>query len=90
MMKQERKPMAGLFKDFRALQFPDWQGEFEAAVHEDDVGKRPERLRALKAAIFQRLKANASRPPGTAERIALNDAIHLLRALRNESSPLLD
>jgi hypothetical protein len=82
--------MTSLSNAFGALQFPDWQGEFEAAVREDDIGKRPERLRALRTAIFQRLKANASRPPGTAERIALSDAIHFLRALRNDRSPSLD
>jgi hypothetical protein len=82
--------MTSLSKEFRALQFPDWLGEFEAVVREDDIGKRPERLRALRTAIFLRLKTNASRPPGTVERIALDDAIHLLRVLRNESSPFLD
>jgi hypothetical protein len=82
--------MRSVSKEFRALQFPDWQSQFEAAAREDDVGKRPERLRALRMAIFLRLKMNTSRPPGPVERIALNDAIHFLRVLRNESSPFLD
>jgi hypothetical protein len=82
--------MAVLPTEFRVLQFPDWQGEFEAAVRENDPAKRPERLQALKVAIFLRLKTKTSRPPGTVERIALNDAIHLLRRLRSERLPYLD
>jgi hypothetical protein len=82
--------MTGLSTEFRVLQFPDWQGEFEAAVRENDQAKRPERLQALKIAIFLRLKTKTSRPPGTVERIALNDAIHLLRVLRSESPHYLD
>jgi hypothetical protein len=74
----------------KALQFPDWQGEFEAVEREHDIGKLRERLRASRRAILLRLKTNTSRPPGTLERIALNDAIHLLRVLRSEYSPLLD
>lgn len=70
------------------LEFPDWQREYEAAVGENDQSKRPERLRALRAAIFVRLKTKTSRPPSTVERIALNDAIHLLRVLRNETLSL--
>jgi hypothetical protein len=82
--------MTGLSTEFRVLQFPDWQGEFEAAVRENDPAKRPERLQALKAAIFLRLKTKTSRPLGTVERIAFNDAIHLLRRLRSERPPYLD
>ena len=71
----------------RNIQFPEWQREFEAALREGDWTTLPDRLQAAKAAIFSRLKAKAERPPGTLERIALNDAIHFLRVLRNESAP---
>ena len=67
------------------FQFPDWQREFEAAMQENDQTQHPERLQKARAAIFLRLKAMATRPPGIVERIALNDAIHLLRILRSES-----
>ena len=82
--------MESVSTEFTALQFPDWQGELEAVEREDDIGKLRERLRASRRAILLRLKTNTSRPPGTAERIALNDAIHLLRVLRNEYFPLRD
>jgi hypothetical protein len=82
--------MTSLSEELTELQFPDWQGEFEAATCENDRDKRPERLQALRIAIFTRLKEKPSRPPGTVERIALNDAIQLLRVLRSESSPYHD
>jgi hypothetical protein len=73
-----------------AMQFPDWQREFEAAVREKDHGKLAERLQAAKAAIFSRLRAKLDRPPGTLERIVLNDAIHFLRLLRSKNVPYPD
>jgi hypothetical protein len=87
---QEVTTVTGLLSEFRSFQFPDWQPEFEAAMQESDQARRTERLQALKIAIFLRLKTKTSRPPGTVERIALNDAIHLLRVLRTENIPYLD
>jgi hypothetical protein len=69
------------------LQFPDWQRAFEAAMRETDPATLAARLRAAKLAIFSRLKTKAECPPGFLERIALNDAIHLLRVLRSEGEP---
>jgi hypothetical protein len=83
-------PMADVPSKSSNLQFPDWQSGFEAALRERDQAKRAERLRAAKTAIFLRLKTKVTRPPGTLERIALNDAIHLLRILRSERLPFID
>jgi len=58
----------------------DWQHEFKVAVSSGQI-------QAAKAAIFARLKAKAEHPPSVLERIALNDAIHLLRMLRGEHLP---
>ena len=69
----------------RHVDFPDWQRELEAALRERDQSKRSERLQAAKAAIFLRLKAKRARPPGTVERMALSDAVHVLQMLRSES-----
>jgi len=82
--------MEDVRKESSVLQFPDWQGEFEAAMRENDQRQRPERFQALKAAILLRLKAKTSRPPGAVEWIALNDAINLLKVLRSESSGFPD
>jgi hypothetical protein len=75
--------MARLPSESGILQFPDWQCAYEEALHETSRVKRPECLKAARAAIFSRLKAKLERPPGTLERIALNDAIHLLGLMRN-------
>jgi hypothetical protein len=66
------------------FQFPDWQRAFESAMSGSDSATLPARLQAAKEAIFCRLKNKTERPPGISERIALNDAIHLLRVLRSE------
>ena len=79
--------MAGLPSKAGTSQFPEWQREFEALVCESDWTSLPERLQAAKAAIFSRLRTKREHPPGTLERIALNDAIHLLRVLRSEGVP---
>jgi hypothetical protein len=71
----------------QTFQFPEWQRAFECAMRGSDSSTFPALLQAAKDAIFSRLKAKAARPPSTVERIALNDAIHLLRVLRSEGGP---
>lgn len=77
--------MASLLSQSRNLQFPDWQTDFEAAARQ--AARTPGRLEAMKAAVFSRLRAKLQNPPGPLERIALNDAILLLRASRSGSPP---
>jgi hypothetical protein len=74
----------------RSFQFLDWQPAFEAAIEENEHTQCRDGLQRAKAAIFLRLKALATRPPGIVERIALNDAIHLLRILRSENPRIGD
>jgi hypothetical protein len=81
------EPMQGLPSEPPNFQFPDWQRAFESAMDESDSTMLSARLQEAKAAIFFRLKAKTERPPGILERIALNDAIHLLRVLRSEGVP---
>lgn len=75
--------MARLPSESNTLQFPDWQCAYENALHEPDWAKRRECVKVARAAILSRLKAKLERPPGTLERIALNDAIHLLQLMRS-------
>lgn len=75
--------MARLPSEPNTLQFPDWQRAYEHALHEADRSERNESLKAARAAIFSRLKAKLERPPSTLERIALNDAIHVLQLMRS-------
>ena len=67
------------------LQLPDWQNDFEKAARQ--AAQTPGRIQAMKAAVLTRLRAKLENPPGTLERIALNDAILLLRAMRSGSPP---
>jgi hypothetical protein len=59
------------------LPVPDWQHDFA-------MGVRSGKIQAAKRAVYLRLKAKSERPPGVVERIALNDAINLLRTLCSE------
>jgi|HubBroStandDraft_6_1064221.scaffolds.fasta_scaffold2354985_1 hypothetical protein len=69
--------MTPLAANLNSSSFPDWQHDFTTAVRQGQIP-------AARAAIFRRLKEKGERPPGILERIALNDAIDLLRALRSE------
>jgi hypothetical protein len=69
--------MMTLLSDPNTPPTPGWQSEFEVAMRSGE-------LQAAKAAVFSRLRAKAERPPGMMERIALNDAIHLLKLFRSE------
>ena len=77
--------MTSLLSDPRNPQFPDWQTDFEAAARQ--AAQTPGRIQAMKAAVLSRLRAKLENPPSPLERIALNDAILLLRALRSGSPP---
>ena len=77
--------MTSLLSDPRNPQFPDWQTDFEAAARQ--AAQTPGRIQAMKAAVLSRLRAKLENPPGPLERIALNDAILLLRALRSGGPP---
>jgi hypothetical protein len=79
--------MQGLPSEPQTLQFPEWQCAFEDAMRESDSTNLPARIQAAKDAIFSRLRAKSERPPGSLERIALNDAIRLLRVLRSKGLP---
>ena len=67
--------MPGVLSESRNLRIPDWQRGFEDAMRENERAKLSERLQAVKAAIFLRLKSKAAPPLRTLARIALNDAI---------------
>ena len=77
--------MTSFLSDSRNLKLPDWQNDFETAVRQ--AAKTPGRIQAMKAAVLSRLRAKLENPPGPLERIALNDAILLLRATRSGSPP---
>lgn len=67
----------------RKLELSDWQSDFERAMQQ--AAETPGRIQAMKAAVFSRLRSKLENPPGPLERIALNDAILVLRTLRSET-----
>jgi hypothetical protein len=77
--------MTSVLSDPRNLELSDWQSDFERALQQ--TAETPARIQAMKAAVFSRLRLKLENPPGPLERIALNDAILLLRTLRSESLP---
>lgn len=76
----------GLPSELTTFRYPDWQTVFEFIMRGMDEVNRPERLHAARAVIFSRLRVKRGYPLGMVERIALNDAIHLLRVLRSNKS----
>lgn len=64
------------------LKYPDWQRPLQEALVELDKEKLQERLAAVEATIFKRQQAIAHRPDHQDERHALQDALSLLRTLR--------
>ncbi|HEY6443037.1 MAG TPA: hypothetical protein VIY66_06830 [Candidatus Acidoferrales bacterium] len=75
--------MNSLLPESSNLQIRDWQNDFETAARQGAL--TPGRIQAMKAAVLSRLRSKLENPPGPLERIALNDAILLLRALRSGS-----
>ncbi len=66
------------------LKFPDWQGEFEAALLEADPQKLRERLETAEVAMFLRSQALVHSPDGHVEKEAIRDAITKLRLIQTE------
>ena len=66
------------------LKFPDWQGEFEAALLDADPEKLRERLEAAEVAMFLRSQALVHGTDGHAEQQAIRDATAKLRLIQTE------
>ncbi len=66
------------------LKFPDWQGEFEAALLEADPQKLRERLETAEVAMFLRSQALVHSSDGHVEKQAIRDAVTKLRLIQTE------
>lgn len=64
------------------LKYPAWQRPLHEALVELDKEQLKERLAAAETVIFQRQQAIAHAPDHQEERHALQDALSLLRTLR--------
>ncbi len=67
------------------FRFPEWQLEYEAALLELDREKLPKRVATAETAIFTRLEALVGKADHEQERIAMDDALHALRLLKQGS-----
>jgi hypothetical protein len=66
------------------IQYPEWQGDYLAALLEFDPKLLRERLQAAEAAIFKRLQAMSQSTDNRPERQAIEDAVAALRVLKRD------
>jgi hypothetical protein len=64
--------------------YPEWQGEYLAALLEFDSKLLGERLQAAEGAIFKRLQTLSQSTDCRAERQAIEDAVAALRVLKRD------
>src|SRR5437899_7163063 len=70
---QEAANMPDSDSSLPKLQYPEWQGDYQAALLELDPKKLFERVAAAEAVIFNRLQGIAQNPDHTLERQAIDD-----------------
>ena len=66
------------------LRYPEWQGEYHAALLELDQQTLLARVAAAETAIRVRLPAISQSPEGRNERQAIEDSLRFLRILKCE------
>jgi hypothetical protein len=66
------------------LRYPEWQGEYRAALLELDQQTLLARVAAAETAILVRLPAITQSPEGRGERQAIEDSLRFLRILKTE------
>ena len=64
--------------------YPEWQGEYLAALLEFDPKLLKERMQAAEGAIFKRLQAISQSTDNRTERQAIEDAVAVLRVLKRD------
>ena len=67
------------------IPYPDWQGEYQAALLELYREKLAYRVTSAETAIFRRLQVIAQNTGHDAERQAIEDALATLRVLKRDS-----
>ena len=66
------------------LRYPEWQGEYQAALLELDQQTSLARVAAAETAILVRLPAITRSQEGRGERQAIEDSLRFLRILKRE------
>jgi len=65
------------------LKYPAWQLPLHDAVMESNLDKLPAKIQHVEALIFERLQQLQTSNDGFVERKAINDALDLLRTVKN-------
>lgn len=66
------------------LHFPDWQAPLQEVVLEFDPEKFKEEIEKVEALIRQRIQNLSPSLDTSAERLAINDALSLLRIIKQD------
>ena len=66
------------------LRLPEWQSELQAVLSETDPRKLESLVYAAETAIFNRMQALNGNPDGSAEQMAIPEAIRKLRRVQIE------
>jgi hypothetical protein len=69
------------------LKFPQWQAPLQALILEFDREKVQEKIREVEALIFERLQQISESNDGHTERIAIFDALSVLRIIKRDRLP---
>jgi hypothetical protein len=64
------------------IRYPGWQKPYEDVLAEPDSGRRTQKIDLAAIAVFKRLRETWYQPYSEEERMALYDALHMLRTLR--------
>jgi hypothetical protein len=67
------------------LQFPEWQREYQEALFETDPARLPQRVMIAEFVLLKRLRAIAYNQDTIRERQKVEDALSMLRLLKNLS-----
>ena len=68
-----------------ALQFPEWQREYQKALFENNPARLPQRVMIAEFVLLRRLSAISQNHAANTERQKIEDALSKLRLLKNLS-----
>ena len=66
------------------LKFPEWQARLQELILEFDREKLLEKIQSMEAVIFERLQRLGKGSDGHDEKVALSDALSLVRIVKRD------
>jgi hypothetical protein len=66
------------------LKFPQWQGPLQELILEFDPQKLPEKIQQVEALVLERLQQLDHGSDGRVEKIALHDALTIVRIMKRD------